>query len=120
MRWISIVTYNLILLTQATIVQGQILAQNSTSSVETWEEISLKGIELKKAGYLVSVHKIIKTFEKKLQLMLEMVQLMERGISNENKELIKFMKALQTNELYRHYAEFQDTVKKVRAQGLDN
>ena len=52
MRWISIVTYNLILLTQATIVQGQILAPNSTNSVETWEEISLKGIELKKAGDL--------------------------------------------------------------------
>jgi hypothetical protein len=64
-------------------------------------------------------HPIIKTFEKKLQLMSKMVQLMERGISNDNKELIEFMKELQKNELYRDHAEFQDTMEKLRAQGLD-
>ena len=64
-------------------------------------------------------HPILDIFEKKLQLMLKMVQLMEKGISNENKELVEFMKELQKNELYKDHAEFQDTVAKVRAQGLE-
>ena len=62
---------------------------------------------------------ILIQFKEKIELMSIMVRLMEKGISNDNKELIDFITNIQQHELYKNHVEFSDTIDKLRALGLN-
>jgi hypothetical protein len=64
-------------------------------------------------------HPVLVKLNTKLELMLTFSMLSEKGISNENQELIEFLKKLPQHELYNESVEFQDIYKKLKEKGLN-
>lgn len=64
-------------------------------------------------------HPIIQNYKTKLVLMETMVILAEKGVTNDNKELVEFMRNVQEHGLYNESVEFQDTVRQLKEMGLD-
>jgi hypothetical protein len=63
-------------------------------------------------------HPLIMKFKLKLELMQTLAMLAEKGITNENQELIDFLKNLRQHELYNESVEFQDAYKQMQEMGL--
>lgn len=57
-------------------------------------------------------------FKNKIKLMKTLEILLKQGISNDNKELIQFLKSLREHELYNESVEFQDICKQMKEIGL--
>ncbi len=64
-------------------------------------------------------HPIIKTFEDKLELLQTMLQLVEKGITNDNIELVLFLRDLPKHPLYNESIDFQDKYNQLKQMGLD-
>lgn len=64
-------------------------------------------------------HPLVKKMKVRLEVMQTLAMLAEKGVSNDNNDLIDFMKNLQKHELYNECIEWQDTYKKMKEIGLN-
>lgn len=63
-------------------------------------------------------HPILNKFSQKLELMHSLATLSEKGITNENVELIDFIKNLKNHELFEESIEFKDAYNQMKKMGL--
>ena len=63
-------------------------------------------------------HPLVVKMETKLELMETLEKLARKGISNDNKELVVFLKKLRKHPLYKESVEFQDAYKTLKNIGL--
>ncbi|WP_363322046.1 DUF4238 domain-containing protein [uncultured Pontibacter sp.] len=64
-------------------------------------------------------HPIINKFKEKIQLLGTMALLTEKGVTNNNHELVDFMKNLKHHKLYEESIDLQHTYNQMKAMGLD-
>ncbi len=62
---------------------------------------------------------IIKKFDIKLEMMQNILKLTEKGITNQNFELIACLKDLPNHPMYNEFIDFQDIYNKMKAKGLN-
>ena len=67
---------------------------------------------------VAEVHPLEIKMKMKLELMETLVNLVGKGISNENKELVEFLKKLKKHPLYNESVELQDAYNELKSIGL--